>query len=52
LKEYVRYYNSSRTHLSLYRNAPYPRCIETASSDRVIAIPYLGGLHHEYRRAA
>jgi putative transposase len=52
LKEYMRYYNSSRPHLSLHRNAPYPRRIATASPDRVIAIPHLGGLHHEYRRAA
>lgn len=52
LKEYGRYYNASRTHLSLERNAPVPRRAESPSAGHVIAIPHLGGLHHEYRRAA
>jgi hypothetical protein len=52
MKQYVRHYNGSRTHLSLHRNAPIARDIASVSFGRVIAISHLGGLHHEYRRAA
>jgi len=51
LGEYVRYYNTARCHLSLDGNAPEPRLIED-SVGSVDAIPHVGGLHHEYRRAA
>jgi transposase InsO family protein len=52
MKQYVRYYNASRTHLSLDRNSPDPRSAAPLSAGQVIAILHLGGLHHEYRRAA
>jgi len=52
LTAYVRYYNQSRTHLSLERNAPVPRDIEPPARGRVIAISQVGGLHHLYKRAA
>lgn len=52
LSSYIEYYNQSRTHLSLGRNAPTPRTAELPSQGRVIAIPQVGGLHHRYRRAA
>ena len=52
LKEYIRYYNESRPHLSLERNAPIPRGIESPSRGPVVAIPQVGGLHHLYTRAA
>ena len=32
LKEYVHYYNESRPHLSLERNAPIPRSVEPPTS--------------------
>ncbi len=51
LKAYVHYYNEFRPHLSLMRNAPIPRQLESGSG-RVIAIPQVGGLHHHYKRAA
>jgi transposase InsO family protein len=51
LKRYVAYYNGVRPHLSLQRNAPIPRKVESARG-RVIAIPHVGGLHHHYKRAA
>jgi transposase InsO family protein len=51
LREYVAYYNQSRTHLSLDRNAPEPRPVEWKGGD-VIATPVLNGLHHTYSRAA
>ncbi len=52
LKEYVLYYNDSRPHLSLERNAPVPRSIESPALGAVVAVPQVGGLHHRYTRAA
>jgi len=51
LGEYRRYYNRSRTHLALAKDAPEGRSAE-AGQGRVISEPVLGGLHHVYRRAA
>ncbi|MCZ7607614.1 MAG: integrase core domain-containing protein [Planctomycetota bacterium] len=48
LKEYVSYYNTSRTHLSLDGDCPEHR--EPQTEGRVYAVPWLGGLHHTYRR--
>ena len=53
LKEYVEYYNGSRTHLSLAKDAPGERAVDLPSAGPVRATPVLGGLHHRYfRRAA
>jgi len=52
LAEYVKYYNHARTHQSLDRNSPVPRDVEPPANGRVVATPYLGGLHHRYSRAA
>jgi len=52
LTRYFAYYHESRTHLSLGRNAPMRREIEPLERGKVIAIPHLGGLHHQYTRAA
>jgi len=52
LTEYFAYYHESRTHLSLDRNAPFPRSVELPAQGRVMSIPLLGGLHHRYTRAA
>ena len=52
LREYVEYYNKVRPHLSLNRNSPLPREVEPPEKSKVIAISYLGGLHHKYARAA
>ena len=52
LKKYVVYYNESRPHLSLERNAPLHRNVELPSQGRVIAISQVGGLHHLCERAA
>ena len=51
-REYVRYYNESRPHLSLDGNPPDAREVEPPSRGPVVAVPVLGGLHHCYRRAA
>ena len=52
LKSYARYYHSARTHLSLDKQSPIPRSIEPPGQGKVVAIPHVGGLHHEYLRAA
>jgi putative transposase len=52
LKNYVNYYNVSRPHLSLERNAPVPRSIEPPALGAIVAVPQVGGLHHRYTRAA
>ena len=54
LESYKKYYNRSRTHLSLQLDCPDTRPVEPPSAGRVVAIPEVGGLHHRYtrRRAA
>jgi transposase InsO family protein len=49
LNSYQKYYNEARTHLSLHKDAPIPRTIQTVG--RTLAMPVLGGLHHQYFRA-
>ena len=46
LREYVDYYHSRRTHLSLEKDAPEPRRVESPAMGKVSAIPKVGGLHH------
>ena len=48
LLSYMSYYNSTRTHLSLNKDAPMSRAAETAG--RILCHPILGGLHHQYTR--
>jgi Integrase core domain len=48
LHSYQRYYNEVRTHLSLHKDAPVPR--EVRAAGRVLSVPILGGLHHQYVR--
>lgn len=51
LTEYINnYYNLSRTHLSLEKDAPIHRPIQ--SHGRIVSSSILGGLHHTYRRVA
>ena len=48
LKSYDRYYNGTRTHLALDKDAPLLRTVKRAG--RILCRPVLGGLHHEYVR--
>ena len=48
LQSYMNYYNEVRTHLSLEKDAPVSRAVESAG--RVLCRPILGGLHHQYAR--
>jgi hypothetical protein len=45
---YLDYYNETRTHLSLNKDAPVSRAIEAVG--RIFGRPVLGGLHHQYSR--
>lgn len=45
-KTYASYYNEVRTHLSLNKDTPTFRRARTVGS--VVALPWLGGLHHQY----
>lgn len=49
---YCGYYEHSRTHLSLNKDAPIPRPIAAPGAGAVVAIPQVGGLHHRYERHA
>ena len=48
LLSYMNYYNGTRTHLSLHKDAPISRAAETVG--RILCRPILGGLHHQYAR--
>ena len=52
LSGYVNYYNRTRTHLSLAKDAPERRSVQAPSQDRLVEVPRVGGLHHEYLRTA
>jgi Integrase core domain len=48
LNSYMHYYNGSRTHLALSKDAPITRAVQTFG--RILPISILGGLHHHYVR--
>lgn len=48
LLSYMNYYNETRTHLSLDKDAPLSRTVQRAG--RILRLPILGGLHHQYVR--
>ena len=52
LHNYFAYYQWSRTHLALGKDAPESRAVEPPEQGRVVAIPQVGGLHHRYQRRA
>jgi transposase InsO family protein len=47
-RSYQKYYNEARTQLSLCKDVPVSR--EVRAVGRVIPVPMLGGLHHQYVR--
>jgi transposase InsO family protein len=49
LKSYAHYYDETRTHLALDKDAPISRPVQRTGVVRSLAIP--GGLHHHYARA-
>jgi len=55
LREYVDdYFNAARPHQGLSQKIPAPVVTRSLAVDRrtVVALPFLGGLHHDYRFAA
>ena len=48
LLSYKTYYNETRTHLSLNKDAPTRRAVQ--ATGRILCLPILGGLHHQYSR--
>ena len=52
LKSYFDYYEKSRTHLSLAKDAPSPRSVEPPEMGEIVELPLVGGLHHRYERRA
>jgi transposase InsO family protein len=48
LLSYMTYYNEARTHLSLNKDAPIPRNVQSVG--QISAKPHLGGLHLQYVR--
>jgi putative transposase len=52
LQSYFAYYQHSRTHLALAKDAPESRIVEKPEHGRIVVIPQVGGLHHRYQRHA
>ena len=49
---YFDYYHRSRTHLSLSKDSPDHREVQSADQGKVHAVAMVGGLHHRYTRTA
>jgi len=52
LRDYLAYYHSCMTHLSLEKDSPEPRKVESPDQGKIVEFPMVGGLHHRYRRLA
>ncbi len=52
LREYLAYYHGCRTHLSLEKDSPEPRKVESPDQGKIVEFPMVGGLHHRYSRRA
>jgi hypothetical protein len=52
LSQYFQYHHTTRTHLSLNKDCPQPRRIQSPSVGKIVAFPEVGGLHHRYERRA
>jgi putative transposase len=46
LRSYFEYYERSRTHLGLGKDAPIQRAVEPPELGRVMELPQVGGLQH------
>ena len=54
VKQYVHYYNYARPHQGIDQQIPCrPMCIDKSATDgKIVSLPVLGGLHHDYQRRA
>lgn len=51
-KKYMKYYHEHGTPLGLDKDAPITRDVEDRDTGNVVAVSFLGGLHHRYIRLA
>jgi putative transposase len=52
VKSFAEYYHRSRTHLSLSKDSPESRAVQSPKLGRIVSIQQVGGLHHRYERRA
>jgi putative transposase len=55
LRAYVEYFNEARPHQGIQQQVPQGKVTSVPPDqrgNRIISVPVLGGLHHEYRRVA
>jgi len=53
LAEYVTFFNTSRSHQGIEQRVPVAATANcSAVQGKIVTFPVLGGLHHDYRRAA
>lgn len=52
LSEYIRHYNEARPHRGLQLTQPAPRPVVSDTDAKIIRRDVLGGIVHEYERAA
>lgn len=52
LEQFLAYYHEVRPHRSLAHDSPIPRAVQLPDRGKVIEIPLVGGLHHQYLRQA
>src|ERR1700693_5821416 len=52
LKSYFYYYQSTRAHLSLEKDASETRLVQLPELGSVVELADVGGLHHRYERRA
>jgi len=50
LRSYIDYHHASRLHLSLEKDSPTTRPVQSVGN--IVAIPQVGGVHHRYERRA
>jgi putative transposase len=50
LNSYFEYYERTRTHLALNKDAPIPRSVQPPELGIVVELPKVGGLYHRYER--
>src|SRR5215471_17644115 len=51
LQNYFEYYERSRTHLALNKDAPVSRAVEGPANGRIVEVAQVGGRHHRYSAA-